>query len=518
MKNNKKRWSGFVLGFAILFVFAVIMSTANAKAKEDEQLVIPDGVYIGDTSVEGMTAEEAAKEVEKQIEKLSDTKITLEADGNTIEVSAKELGIKWGNKDITEKAVNIGKTGNLISRYKETKDLEKGDKVFKISYDADKSKVTALLKENAGKLNQDAVDNGLTRENGSFVYVEGHDGIEVNVDKSAELVKEYMNQEWDGKETTITLEAKIVEPRGTKEELAQVQDLLGSYKTDFSSSAAGRAKNVKNGAAKINGTILYPGDTFSVHDAVTPFNEENGYALAGSYENGTTVETYGGGICQVSTTLYNAVIRAELEITERHAHSMIVSYVQPSMDAAISGEYKDLKFKNSTEAPIYIEGYTQGGIVYFNVFGKETREAGRSVEFVSETLSETDPGVQYVEETTLPIGTISTKQQAHIGKKATLWKIVTVNGKEISREQFNKSTYQASPKIVMVGVASGNGNAIAAVQAAIATQDEAAISAAAAANCDDAIAAAQAQAEAEAAAAQAAQASQSIVPKEIPQQ
>ncbi len=517
MKNNKKRWSGLAISFALLFA-VVAMSTVNAKAKEEDKLVIPDGVYIGDISVEGMTSEEAAKEVEKQISKLSDTKITLEADGNSIEVSAKELGIKWGNKEITEKAVNLGKTGNLISRYKETKDLEKGDKVFAISYDIDKSKAKALLKDNESKLNQKAVDNGLTRENGSFVYVEGHDGVEVNVDKSVEAIKTYMSQEWDGKEITIALEAKVVEPRGTKEELAQVQDLLGAYKTDFSSSAAGRAKNVKNGAAKINGTILYPGDVFSVHDAVTPFNEENGYALAGSYENGTTVETYGGGICQVSTTLYNAVIRAELEITERHAHSMVVNYVDPSMDAAISGEYKDLKFKNSTEAPIYIEGYTQGGIIYFNVFGKETREAGRKVEFVSETLSETDPGVQYVAEATLPIGTVSTRQQAHIGKKATLWKIVTVNGKEVSREQFNKSTYQASPKIVVVGVASGDGNAVAAVQAAIATQDEATISAAAAANCDDAIAAAQAQQAAEAAAAQAAQASQGVVPQETTQQ
>lgn len=105
------------------------------------------------------------------------------------------------------------------------------------------------------------------------------------------------------------------------------------------------AKNVRNGASKINGSIIYPGEEFSVHDAVVPFNAENGYELAGSYENGTTVETYGGGICQVSTTLYNAVIRAELEITERSAHSMIVSYVEPSMDAAISGEYKDLKFR-----------------------------------------------------------------------------------------------------------------------------------------------------------------------------
>ncbi|MGN0271323.1 MAG: VanW family protein [Lachnospiraceae bacterium] len=513
MKNMKKRWSIFAVGIAAVVLVVGAIITVNVKAKEEEKLVIPDRVYIGDVSVAGMTAEEASKAVEEYVEKLEDTPIKLEADGNSIDVTAKDLGVKWGNKEIAEKALNLGRTGNLITRYKEKKDLEKGDKVFSISYDIDKSKVKSLLKENESNLNQDAEDNGLTRENGEFVYVEGHDGIKIKIDESVTAIKSYMNQEWDGKETTIALEAKIVEPRGTEEELAQVQDLLGAYSTDFSSSAAGRAKNVKNGAAKINGTILYPGDEFSVHDAVTPFNEENGYALAGSYENGTTVETYGGGICQVSTTLYNAAIRAELGITERYAHSMIVNYVEPSMDAAISGEYKDLKFKNTTEAPIYIEGYTDGGIIHFNIYGKETREAGREVKFVSETISQTDPGVQYVADGSLPIGTISTSQQAHTGKKAKLWKIVLVNGVEKSREEFNSSTYQASPKIVLVGTMSGNANAVAAINNAIATQDEATISAAAAANCDDAIAAAQAQAAAEAAAKAAQEAAQAVEPQ-----
>lgn len=503
MNISKKRWSicAVVLVTAIIVCGAIF--TVGVRAKEDENAVIADRVYIGEIPVSGMTAEEATEAVEEYIEGLSDKGITLEAGEKSIEVTSADLGVKWGNTEIAEKAVNLGKTGNLISRYKEKKDLEKGDKVFALTYDIDKSKAKALLKENKSNLNQDAQNNGLKLESGKFVYVEGHEGVEVNIDKSVTDIAAYMNQKWDGKEATVTLNAELVEPKGSQEELAKVQDLLGAYSTDFSSSAAGRAKNVKNGASRINGTILYPGDEFSVHDAVTPFNEENGYALAGSYENGTTVETYGGGICQVSTTLYNAVIRAELEITERHAHSMIVGYVEPSMDAAISGEYKDLKFKNTTDAPVYLEGYTENGIIHFNVYGEESREAGRKVEFVSETISETDPGVQYVADGTLPIGTITTSQQTHIGKKAKLWKVVTVNGTEKSREVFNSSTYQASPKIVNVGTMSANASAVEAINAAIATQDEAAISAAAAANCDDAVAAAQAQAQAEAAAAQA---------------
>ena len=382
----------------------------GVKAEEDEDRVIADRVYIGDVSVAGMTEEEATAAVEDYIESLQDTAITLKAGENSIEVTAKDLGVTWGNPELAEKAVNLGRTGNPIARYKEKKDLEKGDKVFVLSYAIDESKTAALLKEHAKELDQEAQDNGLTRENGQFTFVKGHEGIKVNAEKSIEQIASHMQNQWDGKAASIELSAKLVEPRGSEEELAEVKDLLGGYSTNFSSSSAGRAKNVRNGASKINGSIIYPGEEFSVHDAVVPFNAENGYELAGSYENGTTVETYGGGICQVSTTLYNAVIRAELEITERSAHSMIVSYVEPSMDAAISGEYKDLKFKNSTKYPVYIEGYTDGGIIHFNVYGKETRDANREVEFVSETTGETDPGVKYVADGTLQIGTISTQQ------------------------------------------------------------------------------------------------------------
>ena len=92
----------------------------------------------------------------------------------------------------------------------------------------------------------------------------------------------------------------------------------------------------KWGASKLNGHIIYPGETFSVTAAVIPFTAENGYMLAPSYESGSVVDSYGGGICQVSTTLYNAVLDAELEVVERHNHSMTVSYVEASKDAAIA--------------------------------------------------------------------------------------------------------------------------------------------------------------------------------------
>lgn len=112
-----------------------------------------------------------------------------------------------------------------------------------------------------------------------------------------------------------------------------------------------------NGCRLIDGTLLYPGDEFSTYETVAPFSEANGYYMAGSYLNGKVVDSIGGGICQVSTTLYNAVLLAELDVTMRYNHSMVVSYVDPSADAAIAeSSGKDFKFVNNTDYPIYIEG------------------------------------------------------------------------------------------------------------------------------------------------------------------
>ncbi len=488
--------------FAAILLSAVWTTPASAQEGSAED-AIPQRVYFGDIPVGGMTPEEAEAAVETYLAGRLGQSITLKAGENTVNAPISELGVSWKNREIVQEAAELGKSGNLIVRYKAMKDLENEDKQYELSYEADSGKLTAFLESHASELETEAVDAGLVRENGSFSIVPGSQGVTVNVEKSVEALEDYFSKEWDGGAGTVEIAADVVDPKGTEEELSKVKDVLGSFHTSYASSASGRAKNVENGASKINGSVIYPGDSFSVYEAVSPFEAENGYELAGSYENGTTVETYGGGICQVSTTLYNAVIRAELEITERYNHSMIVNYVDPSADAAIAGTYKDLKFVNNTDAPIYLEGYTEGRELYFNVYGEEKRPSGREVEFVSETLSTTEPGTQYQAAPGQPIGYISQQQSAHTGYTAQLWKIVKMNGVEQSREVFNKSTYNPSPRIILVGTASANPEAVGAVSAAIGSQDSGAINAAVAQWNDAALAAAQ-QAADQAAADQAA--------------
>lgn len=432
---------------------------------------IEKGVYIGDIDVSGMTTLEAEDAVNGYIDSLRTKQIVLNAlNDNTVTVTADELGISWANSSVVDEAGELGKAGNIVQRYKALKDLEHENEVFPIELSFDDAAIRQVIDEQCLQYNVDAVDGTLSRVDGAFVYEPGQTGVEINVSESVGAIRDFLTGEWDKEDTTIDLVADTVQPRGTQEELSKVKDVLGTFTTSYSSSGANRSGNVKNGASKVNGTLLYPGDAFSMYETVSPFTEENGYYLAGSYLNGLVVDSLGGGICQVSTTLYNAVLLAELEVTERSNHSMIVNYVDPSADAAISGTAKDFKFVNNLEYPVYIEGSTSSDKhITFTIYGCETRPKDRKVTYESKVISKTDaPGEKIVADGSLPAGSVSV-QSAHTGYVAELWKVVTVDGVEESRTQVNKSTYAAVPRTAAVGTATANPAAAAAINAAIAT-------------------------------------------------
>ena len=154
------------------------------------------------------------------------------------------------------------------------------------------------------------------------------------------------------------------------------------------------------------------------------------------------MDSIGGGVCQIATTLYNTALQAELEITQRQNHSMIVTYVKPSMDAAIAGTYKDIKITNNYSTPIYVEGYTENKKLTFTIYGKETRPANRTVEYVSETLGTTSPGEpQLIVDNSLAPGARVRVQSSHTGLRSRLWKVVTVDGVETERTLLHTDSY-----------------------------------------------------------------------------
>ncbi|MGN0348002.1 MAG: VanW family protein [Roseburia sp.] len=472
MKKLNKR----ILLFALVLMGSILLGTTSTvwAAKEE---TIEDGVYIGNVYVGGMNKEEAAEAIRAYMEDADTAVFTFSAEERQIEVEASEIGIRFSDDDSVLMALDVGRSGSILKRYRDKKELEKGNKIIPMSLDIDASALRTIFEENAKKLNQEVVNNGLIREKEEFRIVKGERGIEVNIEASVAMIESYIRTEWDGEDVVLELITDVVEPIGTEEELSRVGDLLGSFQTKLSGSAQNRLDNIELATSRLDGIVLYPGEEISVGEAMGPLTAAGGYKLAGAYENGQEVQDYGGGVCQVSTTLYNAAILAELEITERFNHSMTVAYVPLSQDAAIAGNYKDLKFVNNQDAPIYIEGYTLEKELYFNIYGEETRPANREVSFVSEMVSRQEGGVQFVG-TGDPAGHMAVTQESRTGYVSRLWKIVKINGIEESREIFNKSTYRATPKLIQVGTASADPNISAAIGAALATGDEATVYAA----------------------------------------
>ena len=486
--------------FPIMAVL-VMAVTMPVHAKGDK---IESGIYANDMDLSGMTMEEARQTIESYVESYKDAQITMHvANEGAIVATASELGLKWGNEEILEEAANFGRDGDILRCYKELKDLEFNNKVYNIGFDFDKNKIKSLIEENAEQYNQEAVNASLVKTETGFQVTEGQSGMVVDTAASADAVYDYLAGEWDGTECDVDLVISVDEPAGTAEDLAKVKDVLGTFTTSFSTSGGSRSANVSNGCSLINGTTLYPGEEFSTYEAVAPFSQANGYYMAGSYLNGQVVDSLGGGICQVSTTLYNAVLLSELEVTERYNHSMIFTYVDPSADAAIAeSSGKDFKFVNNTEYPVYIEGSTTPDKqITFTIYGVETRDSAREVAYESVILEKTVPDTEVINvDEGQPVGYCSV-QSAHIGYKAQLWKVVRENGVEVSREQINSSSYMKAPRSATVGIATEDEGAYNAIMAAIATNsiDEVKAVAGAYQAAADA-AAAQAAAEAQAAA------------------
>ncbi len=314
------------------------------------------------------------------------------------------------------------------------------------------------------------MEASLTKTESGFQITEGQTGHVLDVEKSKEAIVNYLTDSWDYGNASINLVVTLDEPRGNAETLSKVKDVLGTATTAYKSSGPSRVTNIKTGCGHLNGITLYPGEQCSVLECITPFSTANGYELAGSYLNGQVVESLGGGICQVSTTLYNAILKAELQVDERSNHSMIVSYVEPSEDAAISESGgKDFKFTNNKEYPIYIEGTTSSDkTITFTIYGVEDRPANREVSYISEVLEKNVPPAEKIIPTGDPIGYVNV-QSVHIGYKARLWKVVKENGVEVSREQVNSSSYAAVPRTATVGTATADPVAAAQIQEAIAT-------------------------------------------------
>lgn len=272
------------------------------------------------------------------------------------------------------------------------------------------------------------------------------DGVDfkISIEEAEKLLQE------DKKEYTIPL--KITKPKKTINNLGEeaFPDLLATFSTRFDGSNYNRNTNIKLAAKKVNGTVILPGEKFSFNTIVGSRTIEAGFKEGTAYIGGKVVPDVGGGVCQVSSTIYNAALLANLEIVERSNHMFTTGYVAASRDATVYYGSLDFIFKNSRKYPIKMVASANGGVCKVSIYGiKEEKEY--EVIIQSKITSYINPTTIYKEDPTLEEGKEVVEQTAITGCRSEGYKILKLNGKIVSQTLLSKDTYKSRNKIVRRG-------------------------------------------------------------------
>lgn len=441
-----------------LLLLAAAVVTANyhiAAAKSDKQTIYA-GVYLDGVYVGGLTKEEAMEEYDKYIDGIGDLKLTFTTTAGSYSTTLEDIGVSVSVEDAVDTAFNYGRKGNILTRYKEIKALEEENVVLIPKKEFDEDKLQDKLENETSDIVTEPKNASIKRQDGEFIVYDGEVGTTIKVEETVKAVEEIFAEEWEQKDIKLSAVVEEQQPQYTADDFYKIDSVMGQSVTNYNSGNTARSQNLSTGASKVSGTVLMPGEQFSMYNTVAPFTEENGYANAGQYVSTGSgmelVDGLGGGICQVSTTLYNAVLKSELQVDERYPHSLTISYADKGRDAAIAGDYMDFKFTNNTEYPIYIEGYAGGGSISFAIYGHDTRPSNRTISFESKVIETIEPDEpEEIEDDTLEEGKEVVEQEAHTGYYVELWKNIYIDGVLTDSVKIDGSQYKAQRAKIRVG-------------------------------------------------------------------
>lgn len=277
-----------------------------------------------------------------------------------------------------------------------------------------------------------------------FTIYPEEDGIDFDVESAKNLIMEE-KEEYEIP-LNITKPSKTVKDIGTE----AFPDLLATFSTNYQASNVNRTTNLKLAAEKINGTVLLPNEEFSYNKVVGERTIAAGYKEAATFSNGQVVNGLGGGICQISSTLYDAVVMANLNVTTRRNHQFVTSYLPAGKDATVVWGSQDFKFVNTRKYPIRLVATVEGGVATIQVWGvKEEVEYEISIE--TKKIATIAYTTQYIQDPSLPAGQQVVKQAGSNGRKVEAYKVTKLNGQVVSTTLLSRDTYNAMKRIVLVG-------------------------------------------------------------------
>lgn len=412
------------------------------------------GVKIEGIDVSSLSKEEALREVKAITDEMIKNKIVnFTYEDITVPVPLRDFGYKLNLEEAVNNAYSYGRSDNLFYNYI---DIIKGyifKKNFVAKPDINNSKREEVILNIGSKIYKKPLDAyPLINTDGSVTIKDSEIGRYMDMNEGKELINlDILHEE------KIELPVYKTEPKIYSNYYEGIDKKLGDFETDYSSSIKNRKENIRLAASKFNNMKLNPGDEISFNDVVGEISEKTGFKNAtvivgGEYENGI-----GGGICQVSTTLYNSLVLSDLEITERHNHSRPINYVDLGTDAAVARGYKDLKFKNNTNNPILILAEANGEKLNFKILGNSS-DRDYEIKIVPELLGTVSPGVNTIYSDALPEGESSVKESGVRGYSYKTYKEIIKNGEVVDKKEISKSYYVPKDKVVVVGTGTGSSN------------------------------------------------------------
>ncbi len=405
------------------------------------------GVTVNGVELENKSKESVRAYFDNKNKEVEDTTFLLKYDDLTASVSAEEIEFGYDENLLAEQAISIGRSKNTFSNISLILEAYLSGVNLPPSYHFSDNKLEEKLKPLYEEINKDPIEALFKYENGKVTtFKASENGIKVDTEELGQQIiskAQLVLTNTDQKIIAITIPVKIIKPKLTTDKVNTmgITELIGTGTSLFQHSIESRIHNVNLAASRINGVLIPPNSTFSFAKAIGDISSFTGYKQAYVIENGKTVLGDGGGVCQVSTTLFRAALNAGLPIEERHAHAYRVGYYEedsgPGIDATVYVPTVDLKFKNDTGNYILIQTNIDLNELRltFNFYG--TKDGRISIVNDPVVTNQTPaPPALYQDDPTLPKGVVKQVDFSANGANVYFTRTVTKNGKTIISDNF----------------------------------------------------------------------------------
>lgn len=432
---------------AAIIVLALVGWIWISRVTHDARIV--RGVYIGPWNVGGLVPSDAIARIEAGAQRMRMEPVYIRYQDRTWVYSPDQVGIRVNSGAAVKLALSVARKGPWWRRARERREIGRNPLVLPVPCMIDSERFAAYIAALGQEIDRPAANARVVRDASGSVSITPHQvGRQVRASELVDLVKQAA---WRESSRRIILPVDETDPDVTTAELARgdFRALLARYSTRFDPANVDRVHNVRTAAEGFAGILLRPGDIISFNDIVGPRIAEKGYRMAPTIVGDELVPDLGGGVCQVSSTLYNVVLLADLRILRHTSHSRPVPYAPLGRDATVLDNQIDFRFMNDTVYPMYLTASVSGNTLSISLFGP--LRAGRSVrvstrileEIPFNELEEVDPGLKPGQKVLI--------RQGSAGYRVELWREVLEGADVVKKELVEIIKYRPLAGLTKVG-------------------------------------------------------------------